>query len=237
MGKESTADLTNAPVTVPVSTAVRSNDLMTTIIATILLLLSALPSLAGDCGNIIPEKFEEYNTVELHGYYFHPDHCFSVIIPDKVLGRDHSEPQSHHGFGAILSKPPQAAYLYVGTEPAGLLEGEDGDQGTLKGQAGLAIKWLVQDGAIIIKKQITRVRLGGLPAVRAIITYSCPSSPVQFVEDDIFAARSNGPLHKLTLTASKPAYKSARKILDQIAGTWKLDGKKCEEEWKNSKRD
>ncbi len=206
--------------------------MMRTIVVIILFLLSVLPTLANDCGKIIPEGFEEYNKVELRDYFFHPDHCFSVIIPDKVVGRDHSEPQSHHGFGAVLSKPPRAAYLYVGTEPAGLAEDDNGNPGSPAGQAGQAIKWLVQDGATIIRKDIKKTELGGLPAVRSTIIYSCPNSPVELVQDSIFAAQPDGPLHELILTASKPAYESARNILDQIVTTWKLERKKCEEEFK-----
>jgi len=206
--------------------------MMRTIIVIVLFFLSVLPSLANDCGKIIPEKFEEYNKVELRGYFFHPDHCFSVVIPDNVVGRDHSEPQSHHGFGAVLSKPPHAAYLYVGTEPAGVVEDENGNPGTPEDEARQAIKWLVKDGATIIRKDIKKAKLGGLPAARATIIYRCPNSSVELVQDSIFAAQPNGPLHKLTLTASKPAYESARKILDRIASTWKLERKKCEEELK-----
>jgi hypothetical protein len=206
--------------------------MMKAIVVTVLFLLFVLPSLANDCGKIIPEKFEEYNKVELRGYFFHPDHCFSVVIPDKVVRRDHSEPQSHHGFGAVLSKPPQAAYLYVGTDPAGVVEDDNGKPGTPEDEAKQAIKWLVQDGAIIIRKDIKKTKLGGLPAARATIIYRCANSSVELVQDSIFAAEPNGPLHKLTLTASKPAYESARKILGQIAATWKLERRKCEEELK-----
>jgi hypothetical protein len=113
-----------------------------------------------------------------------------------------------------------------------MLDGEDGNQGTLEGQASLAIKWLVQSGAAIIDQQVKRTELGGLPAVRATITYSCPNTQLQFVQDNIYASQPDGPMHLLTLTSSMAAYGESRKVLDEMASTWKLEKGKCEEEFK-----
>ncbi len=201
----------------------------TMLIGICLLLTLSTRAFGGQCGLVIPDRFEEYNDVQLHGYYFHPDHCFSVVIPKSVTGRDHSEPQSHHGFGAVLSKEPHAAYLYVGAEPAGILDDENGNTGTLASEARQRLQWLKDEGAIILQHSQKKTIIGGLPAVRFIAVYKCHGSSEKIVEDDIITAK--GILFELTLTAAEPAYKSARRILDEMAKTWKLESKKCEREF------
>lgn len=84
-----------------------------------------VPSRGSECGLIVPPEFEEDNDVQHRGYYFHPDHCFSVVIPEGVVGRTSSQPSSQHGFGVLLSKAPRASYLYVGGDPGSWLDNDD----------------------------------------------------------------------------------------------------------------
>lgn len=135
------------------------------VIALIIMFFASSNCFAFHSNKIIPEQFEENNTVEIRGYFFYQDHCFSVVIPEGVTGMDHDGPQSHHGFGAILSNDPYQAYLYVGTEPGGIVN-ENGDVGTLNDQAKKVIKQYINNGAVIIDKKIMNMNLDSLPAIR-----------------------------------------------------------------------
>src|SRR6266536_6211284 len=64
---------------------------------------------------IVPEGFGTRGSVEHRGQYYNRNHCFSVFIPEGVVGRSDPPPAPHHGFGAQLDDDGQS-YLYVGAD-------------------------------------------------------------------------------------------------------------------------
>lgn len=193
------------------------------------------PSHGSECGLIVSPGFEEDNDVQHRGYYFHPDHCFSVVIPEGVVGRTSSQPSSQHGFGVLLSKAPRASYLYVGGDPGSWLDNDDSPR-SLEKASRLRLKWLIEDRVTILQKRLQKTRLGELSAVRLVAIYRCPGSANKIVLDSIFALDSGGTFFEVTLEAAKSAYEPGRLILEKVAKSWKLERQKCEENFRRRLR-
>lgn len=197
------------------------------ILACVAFLTAGIASPSNECGLIVPHGFEQNADVQHTGYYFHPDHCFSVVIPSGVVGRTSSQPSSQHGFGALLF-PIGSSYLYVGADPGSWLD-QDESPRSLEKAANLQRKRLPEEGAVILKEKLMHMKLGPLPAARLVVTYKCPTEADRIVRDSIFALDAGGAFFEITLEAKGPAYKRARVIQDEVAKSWKLELEKCEE--------
>ena len=183
-------------------------------------------SVAAVCSDLVLEKFGNENEVMHRGYYFHPDHCFSVVIPPGVVGRTSSQPSSQHGFGAVLSKKGGGAYLLVQGDSGAWLDDPD-DPRSIEKVVRVHSGWLREEGATIVKTQFHETRLGQLAAGRLVLTYKCRGSDRTTVFDSIFALEPQGALYELNLWAGEPAYESVRSILEKVAASWKLERHKC----------
>ena len=188
-------------------------------------------SYAGECGHTAFIKdFVKNNDVELTGYYFHPDHCFSVIIPKGIIGRDNTGPSSHHGFGAILPKETGSDYLLVQGDWEAELDNPHDIAGSLNQIIITRLKWIAEDNAVILKKKVEDTILANLQAKHLIIKYKCKESGAIFWQDSIYAIDNGGSIYEISLDVSPDTYKQSCIIRDKIVKTWKLEGKKCKED-------
>jgi hypothetical protein len=201
------------------------------ILTLFIILIFTSHSYAGECGHTVFIKdFVKYNDVEFKGYYFHPDHCFSVEIPKGVIGRDNSGPSSHHGFGAILPNENGNDYLLVQGDWGSELDNPHDIAGSLDQIITTRFKWLTEDNAVILKKKVEDTTLSVLQAKHLIVNYKCKESGNVFWQDSIYAIDTGGSIYEITLYASPDTYKESCIIRDKIAKSWKLESKKCEEE-------
>jgi Fe-S-cluster formation regulator IscX/YfhJ len=200
----------------------------------LILFFSALwlppPIYATECGHLSFFKdFEKNNDVEHHGYYFQPNHCFSVVIPRGIVGRTSSQPSSQHGFGSVLSRKDGGSYLYVGGDYGAWLDDHDDDTPrSLDKIVSYRLSWLQQDNAVITQKKTTKMYLGSLSAVRLTVFYKCIQSRFIFVEDSIFGLDPAGSVYEITLFATDKNYSGGKKVLEAVAKTWKLETTKCD---------
>ncbi len=193
----------------------------------VLLLMYAIPSVAEDCGHQeFIRDFLKYSELKLSGYYLHPDHCFSVIIPEGVIGRYSSQPSSHHGFGAVLPNERGTDYLSVLGDWGAILDNPQDTLGSLSQLVSLRLKWIEEKNALILRKEVTDTILDSLKAKHLVVQYKCNKTGVVFLEDSIIAIESRGLVYEICLYASPQTYKESLSIRDKIVETWKLE-KKC----------
>lgn len=206
-----------------------------TIFACVFLLLASR-SYGNECGHVdFLMGFEKNNDVEHRGYYFHPGYCFSVIIPEGVVGRTSSQPSSQHGFGAILSKDEGGTYLLVQGDYGAWLDNDDTPR-SLEKIARRRLEWLTEDKAIIVQKEPISMQFGGLPAKRLVVSYKCPQSRYTFIFDSIFALNNEGTIFEITLWGTEASYNQTRPILEKVASSWKIENEKCREKFQKQGR-
>lgn len=183
----------------------------------------------GECGHTeFIKTFEKWNDVEHRGYYFQPNHCFSVVIPKNVIGRSGSGPEPYHGIGAILSKNNGGAYLMVQGDWGSWLDDADDGQPSLENIVHFKLACLEEDKAIIIKQTVNPTHLAELPAKRLTVFYKCPHSQFTFILDSIFALASEGSeVYEITLLDTDRNYNRNKFLLEKIARSWKLEKAKC----------
>ncbi|MEW6366833.1 MAG: hypothetical protein AB1714_19575 [Acidobacteriota bacterium] len=203
-----------------------------TFLTAVSILACAVPSIAGDCDRSgFVAGFLSDNQVIFSGYYFHPDHCSSVTIPNGVLGRDSSRSSSHHGFGAILPNEAGTDYLLVQGDYGAILDDPQDIPGSLNQVVALRLRWLEEENASVLKKDVADTVLGDLKAKHLVVLYRCNDTGTLFWEDSIIAIDNGGSICEITLCASPETYETSCSIRDEIAKTWKFEGKKCEREF------
>jgi len=200
------------------------------VVVVILLLTYAAPSIAGDCGHLdFIRNFRKYNEVTFSGYYFHPDHCFSVTIPKGVVGRESLQPSSHHGFGALLPNDRGMDYLLVQGDWGAILDEPQDIPGSLNQVVSLRLQMITESNAQVLKKDVTDTVLADVQAKHLVVLYKCNDTGMLFWEDNIIAIDNSGTIYEIVLYASPKTYETSRSIRDRIVRTWKLERKKCEE--------
>jgi hypothetical protein len=186
---------------------------------------------AAECGYVeFIKDFEKNNDVEHRGYYFQPNHCFSVTIPKGITGRTSSDGGSQHGFGSVISHENGGSYLLVqGDYGAWLDDPDDETPRSLKKVIRYRLSWLKKDKAKIIRRARRKTRLGPLPAIRSTVSYKCPQSPFTFIEDSVLAFDSSRSVYEVTLYTTDKNHRNGSKVLEEVARSWKLETTKCNE--------
>jgi hypothetical protein len=199
----------------------RNNTMMRFKIAGLLLILSLSAtgsySQSSPC-ELVPKSLLQEPRSEWKGHYVNEPYTYSLEIPERLTGYAEVPPAPLHGFGIPLGEAPQS-YIYVGGE-ANAYDYE------VPVDAALAhLRYMRQDNKAVESATISQSRLGRLPAVRMIITYSCPRSAVRYVQDSTFAiAPGKSPLYEVTLLSLTSRYERDRRVLDQILRSWKYTG-------------
>lgn len=191
----------------------------------VMVICLAVQARAGDC-DPVPELFAEEGA-EFRGLYENGSWEYAVRIPKHFAGYDNSAgPQ--HGFGLILGKS-KTGYIFVNGE-ANSLEYEGPFDAAIH-----SFEYDPEDEGTIVTVTIARSRLGGLPARRLTMTYTCPGSAKRFVRVSIFAfSPARGFAYEVALYSRARDYQRNRTVFDQMVRTWRYTGRHREAAAKSS---
>lgn len=153
---------------------------------------------------IVPDGFNSEGSIKHRGRYYNPNYCFSVVIPDGIVGKSDPPPNPRHGFGAQLDTAGNS-YLYVGA-----------DYGAEIDPPLTAEKVLLRYSQ---SRQTAPTRLGVLRALRTVRRYSCAGT--QCVEDAIVAV-SGDRVFEMRLLSTADRYEQGAKTLERVRESWKL---------------
>jgi hypothetical protein len=133
-----------------------------------------------------------------------------------VQGYDDPDAATHHGFGVVTGDKPKSYILVDGR--ANSLEYR-----TARQAGDQFVRYLRDEGKAIESVAVKRSRLGSLPAVQVVVTYTCRR--MQYIAASSFALSPKKDLEfQVTLYAEAKRFERDRVVFDQLLTSWTYNG-------------
>jgi len=169
------------------------------------------------CGRFPAPGFDGPDRRAFQGGYTNPNYGFSVVIPQGLIGHDAPAPMPHHGLGIVLSWEPRA-YFWVNGEYNAL------EWGSLSEATQQILEWNQADHRNVLTSKIVPTTVGGRPAERLTLRYTCPEDQTGRVLHEVVLMRNQtrGIVYEVGLDTTELREKDDLEVFERILSSWRF---------------